>query len=97
MIFVFVVDTSASMNQRAANGMTLLDCAKSAVEHFVKIRAREVNTSTIFFFFALTAQSIVSGEFSIYVRTAPSPSRVLSHADAQPFSGATQHGWIDTC
>tara|TARA_R110002050_G_scaffold3046_1_gene16155 strand:- start:74 stop:547 length:474 start_codon:yes stop_codon:yes gene_type:complete len=34
MILVFLVDTSASMNQRTSFGMTLLDCAKAAIEHF---------------------------------------------------------------
>ena len=59
MIVVFVVDTTASMNQKwcgththqrhtlmtnfafSANGLTLLDCAKSAVEHVTKMRARD--------------------------------------------------------
>jgi ATP-dependent RNA helicase DDX26B len=38
MLFLFLIDTGASMNQLASNGMTLLDCAKTAVEHFVKVR-----------------------------------------------------------
>jgi len=38
MIVVFVLDTSVSMNQRATGGLTLLDCAKSAAEHFIKVR-----------------------------------------------------------
>ncbi|KAK9820221.1 hypothetical protein WJX72_007615 [[Myrmecia] bisecta] len=29
------------MNQRTAGGLTLLDCAKSAAEHFVKVRQRD--------------------------------------------------------
>jgi len=39
-IIVFLIDTSASMNQRAYLGgrPTLLDVAKSAVETFVKVR-----------------------------------------------------------
>ena len=37
MIVVFVLDTSVSMNQRAAGGLALLDCAKSAAEHFIKV------------------------------------------------------------
>ncbi len=37
MIVVFVLDTSVSMNQRATGGLTLLDCAKSAAEHFIKV------------------------------------------------------------
>lgn len=36
MLVTFVIDTSASMNQSTATGMTLLDFAKSAVERFVK-------------------------------------------------------------
>ncbi|KAL2652907.1 hypothetical protein R1flu_021035 [Riccia fluitans] len=41
MLVVFLLDTSASMNQRCASGLTLLDCAKSAVEHFHKVRSRD--------------------------------------------------------
>jgi hypothetical protein len=37
MLVVWVLDTSASMNQRAHGGLTLLDCAKSAMEHFIKV------------------------------------------------------------
>ncbi|GBG71717.1 hypothetical protein CBR_g9128 [Chara braunii] len=44
MLVVFVVDTSASMNQRAFSGLSLLDCAKSAVEHFHKVRQRDVSS-----------------------------------------------------
>lgn len=43
MIFAFVIDTGASMNQMAGNGMTLMDCAKAAVEHFIKLRGRDQN------------------------------------------------------
>ncbi|XP_023246357.1 integrator complex subunit 6 [Copidosoma floridanum] len=41
-IIVFLIDTSASMNQRVYMGgrPTLLDVAKSAVEYFVKVRQR---------------------------------------------------------
>lgn len=38
MNVLFVLDTSASMNQRTSGGLTLIDCAKSAVEHFLKVR-----------------------------------------------------------
>lgn len=40
-IIVFLIDTSASMNQRAFMGgrPTLLDVAKGAVEMFVKVRS----------------------------------------------------------
>ncbi|KAL6052168.1 Integrator complex subunit 6 [Balamuthia mandrillaris] len=41
MIILFLIDTSASMNQRTQQGMSFLDCAKSAVEHFLKIRGRD--------------------------------------------------------
>jgi len=36
-IIVFLVDTSASMNQRTYMGTTILDIAKGAVEHFMKV------------------------------------------------------------
>lgn len=49
VIFVFVVDTSASMNQRTSIGTTLLDVAKNAVETFTKVR--------IFPLFSLKAQN----------------------------------------
>ena len=42
-IIIFLVDTSASMNQRTYLGTTLLDVAKSAVETFMKIRSRDPN------------------------------------------------------
>jgi len=41
MLVVFVLDTSASMNQRLCSPpLSLFDCAKSAVEHFVRVRDR---------------------------------------------------------
>lgn len=41
MIVVFVVDTSVSMNQvTSAGNMTVLDCAKALIEHFLKVRGR---------------------------------------------------------
>lgn len=46
VIFVFVVDTSASMNQRTSIGTTLLDVAKNAVEIFTKLRQRDQASRT---------------------------------------------------
>ncbi|XP_068687441.1 integrator complex subunit 6-like [Montipora foliosa] len=46
VIFVFVVDTSASMNQRTSVGTTLLDVAKNAVETFTKLRQRDQTSRT---------------------------------------------------
>eukprot|EP01112_Ceratiomyxa_fruticulosa_P021136 TRINITY_DN7363_c0_g1_i1.p1 TRINITY_DN7363_c0_g1~~TRINITY_DN7363_c0_g1_i1.p1 ORF type:complete len:826 (-),score=170.60 TRINITY_DN7363_c0_g1_i1:39-2516(-) len=43
MFIFFVVDTSASMNQKTALGLTLLDLAKVVIEHFTKVRGRDVN------------------------------------------------------
>ncbi|XP_076454047.1 integrator complex subunit 6-like isoform X2 [Babylonia areolata] len=43
-IILFLVDTSASMNQRTYLGTTMLDVAKAAVETFMKIRARDPNS-----------------------------------------------------
>lgn len=40
MIVLFVVDTSGSMNQRTLHGLTKLDCAKAAIEHFLKNRGK---------------------------------------------------------
>ncbi|KAK2849463.1 hypothetical protein Q5P01_009297 [Channa striata] len=40
-ILLFLLDTSASMNQRTYLGTTYLDVAKGAVEVFMKLRARD--------------------------------------------------------
>uniref|UniRef100_H3BYE9 Integrator complex subunit 6 like n=1 Tax=Tetraodon nigroviridis TaxID=99883 RepID=H3BYE9_TETNG len=40
-ILLFLLDTSASMNQRTYLGTTFLDVAKGAVEIFMKLRARD--------------------------------------------------------
>ncbi|ORY41888.1 DEAD/H box polypeptide 26B [Rhizoclosmatium globosum] len=40
MIYVFVVDTSASMNQVFSHGLSYLDCAKSGIEHFFQWEQR---------------------------------------------------------
>ncbi|XP_014456841.1 integrator complex subunit 6-like isoform X1 [Alligator mississippiensis] len=40
-ILLFLIDTSASMNQRASLGTSYLDVAKGAVEIFMKLRARD--------------------------------------------------------
>ena len=37
--FVFLIDTSASMNQRTQSGLTYLDLAKHAIENFLKVCA----------------------------------------------------------
>ena len=49
-IIVFLIDTSASMNQRAYLGgrPTLLDVAKGAVETFVKVGRFSVNFYSLF-------------------------------------------------
>ena len=38
-IIIFLIDTSASMNQRTYLGTTLLDVAKGAVETFMKVKS----------------------------------------------------------
>ncbi|XP_049851801.1 integrator complex subunit 6-like [Schistocerca gregaria] len=50
MLFLFLIDTSASMNQHTACGLSLLDVAKSAVEYFFKKRAcdQAVRSDTYF-------------------------------------------------
>ncbi|XP_062521913.1 integrator complex subunit 6-like [Corticium candelabrum] len=40
-IILFLIDNSASMNQRTVAGTTLLDVAKTAVETFIKLRSRD--------------------------------------------------------
>ncbi|KAJ8310005.1 hypothetical protein KUTeg_011870 [Tegillarca granosa] len=43
-IIIFLVDTSASMNQRTYLGTSLIDIAKASVETFMKIRSRDANS-----------------------------------------------------
>lgn len=45
VLLVFLIDTSASMNQRTCLGTTYLDLAKGAAESFLKIRSRDTNLS----------------------------------------------------
>ncbi|XP_039455898.1 integrator complex subunit 6 isoform X2 [Oreochromis aureus] len=40
-VLLFLIDTSASMNQRTHLGTTYLDIAKGAVETFMKLRGRD--------------------------------------------------------
>ncbi|KAF4086653.1 hypothetical protein AMELA_G00086370 [Ameiurus melas] len=40
-VILFLIDTSASMNQRSRLGTTYLDIAKGAVETFLKLRSRD--------------------------------------------------------
>lgn len=37
VVCAFILDTSPSMNQRSANGMTYLDSGKVAIENFIKV------------------------------------------------------------
>jgi integrator complex subunit 6 len=63
MWIVFVVDTSGSMNQRSG-GLTLLDAAKAAIEHFVKQRERDPLARTDRYFLITTEdglQAVKSG------------------------------------
>ncbi|EFA80991.1 type A von Willebrand factor domain-containing protein [Heterostelium album PN500] len=57
MLITFVVDTSGSMNQKTANGMSLLDCAKAAIEHFIKIRSKDSSIRNDRFFLITTEES----------------------------------------
>lgn len=57
MLLVFVVDTSASMNQKSG-GITILDCAKAAIEHFVKIRSRDPNSRNDRYFLVTTEEGL---------------------------------------
>jgi len=42
-IILFLVDTSASMNQRTYLGTTLIDIAKAAVENFMKVNTHSLH------------------------------------------------------
>ena len=46
-IIVFLVDTSASMNQRTYLGMSLMDVAKGAVDTFLKVNLHEFDCISI--------------------------------------------------
>jgi hypothetical protein len=58
MLIVFVVETSSSMNQRTIQGMTLLDCAKAAIEHFVKVRSYDPNSRMDKYFLVTCEESL---------------------------------------
>ncbi|ETW01678.1 hypothetical protein H310_06299 [Aphanomyces invadans] len=62
MLVTFVVDTSASMGQRSACGMTLLDFAKSVVETMAKkLLSRTVNRMNYIHFMLVTYNGVVVG------------------------------------
>jgi integrator complex subunit 6 len=68
-IIVFLIDTSASMLQRTYIGgrTTLLDVAKSAVETFVKIRQRSMDSRIdryMLLTFEETPSNIKAGEWN---------------------------------
>jgi hypothetical protein len=50
VLIVFLVDTSASMNQRTHAGLSYLDVAKHAVENFIKVRLCCPHEFTLLFF-----------------------------------------------
>lgn len=58
VLICFVVDTSASMNQKTIQGMTLLDSAKAAIEHFVKIRSRDPTSRADRYFLVTCEESM---------------------------------------
>lgn len=64
-IIVFLIDTSASMNQRAYLGgrPTLLDVAKGAVETFVKVGAVSSTPQTASFCDRFVIACIVFGTY----------------------------------
>ncbi|OQR96962.1 integrator complex subunit [Achlya hypogyna] len=62
MLVTFVVDTSASMAQRSACGMSLLDFAKSVVETMAKkLLARTLNRMNYMHFMLVTFGGVVVG------------------------------------
>ena len=40
MNFVFLIDNSLSMSQKAYNNLSLIDISKTGIEHFIKNRVR---------------------------------------------------------
>jgi hypothetical protein len=68
MIICFIIDTSASMNQRiqSPNGLTLLDCAKAGIEYFLKIRGRDINMRNDNYFLVTTEDGPGAVKVSFY-------------------------------
>ncbi|KYR00824.1 type A von Willebrand factor domain-containing protein [Tieghemostelium lacteum] len=59
MFITFVIDTSGSMSQKCANGMTLLDCCKVAIEHFIKIRSKDSSMRNDKFFLITSEEYVI--------------------------------------
>ena len=60
----FVIDTSASMNQICEGGMSYMDVAKAAIEHFIKIRGRDPNMIKLDKYFLISFEErfgVISG------------------------------------
>uniref|UniRef100_A0A5S6QFS1 VWFA domain-containing protein n=1 Tax=Trichuris muris TaxID=70415 RepID=A0A5S6QFS1_TRIMR len=57
-IILFLVDTSASMNQMTSGGITLLDVSKNAIDTILKHRARDQTTRGIDRYMLLTFDDI---------------------------------------
>ncbi|KAM9954640.1 hypothetical protein ACTFIW_003240 [Dictyostelium discoideum] len=60
MLITFVVDTSGSMSQKTTNGMTLLDCSKAAIEHFIKIRSKDASMRNDRFFLITSEENPIT-------------------------------------
>ncbi|KAN0031375.1 hypothetical protein ACTFIV_005239 [Dictyostelium citrinum] len=60
MLITFVVDTSGSMSQKTTNGMTLLDCGKAAIEHFIKIRSKDASMRNDRFFLITSEENPIT-------------------------------------
>ena len=93
MYIVFVIDTSASMNQRSSTGMTLLDCAKSAVEHFLKIRGRDTSIRNDRFFLITTEDGPSAVKVLLFLSLSPSFLSFLLHLRGDVPIGRDDYYW----
>src|SRR5690348_15353191 len=98
MLVAFLIDTSASMNARAGvGGMTLLDCAKSAVEHFLKVRGRDTTSRSDRYFLITTEDGPTAVKATRIPRLSLFfPPQTLPNGLHFPFDINPQAGWKDT-
>ena len=59
-IILFLIDTSASMNQRTFMGTSLMDVAKAAVETFMKVKREDAKRSVDTYRFLIVTFTISS-------------------------------------
>ena len=81
------------MNQRSSTGMTLLDCAKSAVEHFLKIRGRDTSIRNDRFFLITTEDGPSAVKVLLFLSLSPSFLSFLLHLRGDVPIGRDDYYW----